>query len=125
MRTPNTVRRNRVMLAALAAALLAIPATNAFAQQPGSPRAEGFAEQRRPGQRGPMGEGGAQALGRFFYSPMQVLREAAEIGLTEEQEQAVQELMDSHQASFRQLQFQLGNEMTRMAALAVGENVSL
>ena len=118
MRTLGTLGRGLALMA-LAAALLATAAAPALAQQAASPRAQGFAEQRGPGQRGPMGDDGTQALGRFFYSPMQVMRQAAEIGLTTEQEAAVQELMDSHQASFRQLRFQLGNEMTRMGALAV------
>lgn len=126
MRNLNTARWSRLTLMALTIALLAIPAAEAFAQQAGPQRAEGFAAQRGAGQRGPgqrgpgpMGDNGSQALGRFFYSPMQVMSQAAEIGLTPEQQQAVEELTSAHQTKFRELRFELGNEMTRMAALAV------
>jgi Spy/CpxP family protein refolding chaperone len=128
MRTLKKDRWSRLMLVALTIALLAIPATQALAQQAGPQRAEGIAgaEQRGAGQRGagqrgpgPMSDGASQTLGRFFYSPRQVIEQADEIGLTAEQEQAITELTESHQADFRELRFQLGNEMTRMGALAV------
>lgn len=120
----NAATRTRTLRAAVAAlaTLLALsPMSTAMAQEPFRP--DGPGGQRGPGQRGPVGIDGSQALGRYFYSPMQVLRQAEEIGLTSEQESAVQELVDLHQASFRQLRFDLQNHMTRLAALAVDHPV--
>jgi Spy/CpxP family protein refolding chaperone len=126
----------RLLFLALAAALVALmPCAVAVAQQAppaaelpqGSIMGAGPGPQQPPppgqrgGQRGPVD--GSQALGRFFYSPMQVLGQADEIGLTSEQEAAVRDLMGEHQERFRQLRFDLGNEMTRLGALAVDHPV--
>jgi Spy/CpxP family protein refolding chaperone len=84
--------------------------------------AQGGIGQRGGGQRGPVGGAGGDGtpgLGRFFFSPNQVLRSADAIELSEDQADAVRELMEVHQQEFAKLRFELGNEMTRMAALAV------
>lgn len=91
--------------------------------QAGGPQgARGQQQQRPPGRAGMPGPGD-DAMGRFFFLPQQVLDAGDEIGLQPEQRQAVEALMEESAASFPERRYQLGNEMTKIAGLAVDQPI--
>lgn len=135
--------RQTMVIAFSLAVLAAIPA-QAFAQQatargpgqagglgqtggPGQagapPGARGLQQGPGPGGRAGMPGPGNDAMGRFFFSPRQVLDAAELIALQPEQRQAVEALMEEAETRFREQRYQLGNEMTRIGSLAVDQPI--
>lgn len=106
----------------------AIPAV-ALAQGPGSGPPRGMGQDRRPGPgaapgaRMGMGGPGDDAMGRYFFPPHLVLERAEEIGLQPEQRQVIEQLLADAESRFRANRYALGNEMTRIAAMAVDQPI--
>jgi Spy/CpxP family protein refolding chaperone len=94
------------------------------ADRPPQPQPGERAPQPQPGQRAPQPPGArpSDPIGDNLFPPELIMRCAAEIALTDEQKELIKTHAEKAQASFRELQPKLDQEVQAMGALVKEEN---